>query len=320
MLFLFLVSSLLPWFGSGESCRSRWQRAGQCDAAPIVLGAAQRFGHHAGPRAVHPQRRFVSRESRHPRFETLHSRCQPGLCDTAPSVLGAEDPRRSGYTAGRPNLNSWAGSVARAVHNRASAPRSGREKRGLARGRNSGNSAVARSLVYPGPYGPFPIPPKLTPETGIGNKEIFVTLLRSYFWGQQNCKLRLIHYAIQIDYAGIWEFGRYDGTNGKLRHRASREHGEEVICAFKTRATREEITGFMKQLTDGQDWSWRFPNCVTVAKAVVDRWGSLRCRDLAAQGVNNFIRAAKASPKIIWNKLGGAGPWCENGSSGSSSR
>ena len=44
--------------------------------------------------------------------------------------------------------------------------------------------------------------------------EFHVTILRSYFNGLKGRDLKLIHYAIQIDGKGIYEFGRYDGQTG----------------------------------------------------------------------------------------------------------
>lgn len=133
--------------------------------------------------------------------------------------------------------------------------------------------------------------------------EFFVTILRSHFNGKMGQKLDLIHYAVQIDGIGIVEFGRYDGTNGKLRIRPQRDADEEVVTAFKVKgASKSDITNYMTSLTAGQDWSYSSPNCVTVAMAVVRKYGPQVSVDLAANGENNFNRVIKAgfNAAISW--------------------
>eukprot|EP00668_Euglena_longa_P041935 GGOE01055262.1.p1 GENE.GGOE01055262.1~~GGOE01055262.1.p1 ORF type:complete len:164 (-),score=30.03 GGOE01055262.1:244-735(-) len=123
-----------------------------------------------------------------------------------------------------------------------------------------------------------------------------ITILRSSFRGKVGTELQLLHYAIQIDGDGIHEFGRYDGTEGILKRRLQRHAGEEVVTAFRVDAAKhpkEEVVRYIQQQTAGQKWSYFGPNCVTVARDVVDRYGYPENQALVKAGENNFARVVK---------------------------
>lgn len=133
--------------------------------------------------------------------------------------------------------------------------------------------------------------------------EFCVTILRSHFNGKVGKKLDLIHYAIQIDGEGIFEFGRYDGTD-KLRHRGSRHADEEVVTAFKVHApiTKAEVIAYIQSITKGKKWTYLGTNCVNTARAVVNKYGPSQSQNLVSDGENNFNRVFKyvAEEAIAW--------------------
>ena len=128
----------------------------------------------------------------------------------------------------------------------------------------------------------------------MSNAPFCVTILRSPFNGKAGRNIELLHYAVQIDGHGIYEFGRYDGP-GKLKHRGGRYSNEEVVTAFKvTGHTPEDVIAYMKAITNGKVWEYLGTNCVSVAKKVTERYGPSQCLRLLEAGENNYTRVAKA--------------------------
>ena len=83
------------------------------------------------------------------------------------------------------------------------------------------------------------------------------------------------HYSIHFGdgKSGIYEYGRYNNSDGHLRTRSKKYSDEVLVTAFWTKRTKEEIVQFIQNATKGKSWGITTMHCFMLCAMVVNKYG-----------------------------------------------